>query len=117
MTINRRAFLVASGGLSLAPLIPRTAQNPGVESDAAKDVTRTLARYLVSAKAGDLPAAVRKEAARTLLNWVGISAARLAYAERQRLPESYSDCPNSKCSGRSDSPQRNRLDFRKCLVR
>src|SRR5438477_228233 len=71
MTINRRAFLVASGGLSLAPLIPPTAQNPGVESEAAKDVTRTLARYLVSAKAGDLPAGVRKEAARTLLNWVG----------------------------------------------
>src|SRR5262245_16456276 len=66
--MNRRHFLVASGGLSLSPLVP---QNPGQPDAAAKDVTRTLARYLVSAKAADLPAAVRKEAARTLLNWVG----------------------------------------------
>src|SRR5205814_3424530 len=34
-------------------------------------VTRTLARYVVSTKFADLPPAVCKEAARTLLNWVG----------------------------------------------
>ena len=38
---------------------------------AAKDVTRKLARYVVAAKYEDLPAAVRKEAQRTLLNWAG----------------------------------------------
>ncbi len=38
---------------------------------AAKDVTRKLARYVVSAKYQDLPAPVRKEAQRTLLNWAG----------------------------------------------
>ena len=36
-----------------------------------KDVTRSLAGYVVSARAADLPANVRKEATRTLLNWVG----------------------------------------------
>ena len=36
-----------------------------------KDVTRTLAAYIVSAKYEDLPAPVRKEAQRTLLNWAG----------------------------------------------
>jgi 2-methylcitrate dehydratase PrpD len=36
-----------------------------------KEVTRILARYLVSAKPDDLPAPVRKEATRTLLNYVG----------------------------------------------
>ena len=51
----------------MSPFAP---QNPA-ESEAAKDVTRTLARYIVSAKPGGLPASVRKEAARTLLNWVG----------------------------------------------
>ena len=41
------------------------------EAQAALDVTRILARYVVSARPADLPASVRKEAARTLLNWVG----------------------------------------------
>src|SRR5713101_1442354 len=65
--MNRRRFLLASGGLSLSPLVP---QNP-INSAAATDVTRRLARYIVSAKFADLAAPVRKEAARTLLNWVG----------------------------------------------
>src|SRR5262249_43818912 len=65
--MNRRLFLFATGGLSLSPFAP---QNPA-ETEAAREVTRTLARYIVSAKSGDLPASVRKEAARTLLNWVG----------------------------------------------
>ncbi len=37
----------------------------------SKDVTRKLARYVVAARYEDLPAAVRKEAQRTLLNWAG----------------------------------------------
>ncbi len=39
----------------------------------AKDVTRLLAHYLVTAAYDDLPANVRKEGARTLLNWVGVA--------------------------------------------
>ena len=35
------------------------------------DITRTLARYLLNARYEDLPAAVRHEAARALLNWLG----------------------------------------------
>lgn len=54
----------------MSPFVPQNPSNPG-EAEAAKDVTRTLARYVVSAKAADLPASIRKEAARTLLNWVG----------------------------------------------
>jgi 2-methylcitrate dehydratase PrpD len=65
--MDRRLFLFATGGLSLSPFVP---QNPA-QTEAPKDVTRMLARYLVSAKPADLPASVRKEAARTLLNWVG----------------------------------------------
>ena len=65
--INRRSFLLTSGGLSLAPFAPQTV----IDSGAPNDVTRRLARYIVSAKFTDLPAPVRKEAARTLLNWVG----------------------------------------------
>jgi len=41
-------------------------------SDAgALDVTKRLARYVVSAQPSELPEKVRKEAARTLLNWIG----------------------------------------------
>jgi 2-methylcitrate dehydratase PrpD len=36
-------------------------------------VTRILAQYVVSAKYDDLPANVRKEGVRTLLNWVGVA--------------------------------------------
>jgi 2-methylcitrate dehydratase PrpD len=36
-------------------------------------VTRILAQYLVSAKYDDLPANVRKEGVRTLLNWAGVA--------------------------------------------
>ena len=47
--MDRRLFLLATGGLSLSPFAP---QNPS-ETEPAKDVTRTLARYIVSAKTGD----------------------------------------------------------------
>src|SRR5262244_2348927 len=65
--MDRRLFLFATGGLSLSSFAPQSSQ----PTEAAKDVTRTLARYIVSAKPSDLPASVQKEAARTLLNWVG----------------------------------------------
>jgi 2-methylcitrate dehydratase PrpD len=66
----RRDFLraVALAGLAAdlrgQVAVPEAAQ-------AAIGVTRKLAHYVVSAKAGDVPSAVRKEATRTLLNWVG----------------------------------------------
>src|SRR5262245_1612814 len=68
--MNRRHFLFASGGLSLSSFAPQNPTKPDA-AEAATQVTRTLARYLVSAKPADLPASVRKEAARTTLNWVG----------------------------------------------
>lgn len=66
-TINRRGFLCAVALAGARPAFAQTRAN----TDAARDVTRTLARYIVAARPGDLPEAVRKEAARTLLNWVG----------------------------------------------
>jgi 2-methylcitrate dehydratase PrpD len=65
--MNRRLFLFASGGFTLSPFVR---QSPP-ESTAAMNVTRALARYIVSAKSSDFSADVRKEASRTLLNWVG----------------------------------------------
>jgi 2-methylcitrate dehydratase PrpD len=65
--IHRRGFLLGIGGASLAGATPAQSQ----QQASADDVTRRLARYIVSAKFEDLPASARKEAKRTLLNWVG----------------------------------------------
>jgi 2-methylcitrate dehydratase PrpD len=57
------AFAQASDGAPAAQAKPAP----------AKDVTRTLAHYIVSANYDDLPPNVRKEGVRTLLNWVGVA--------------------------------------------
>src|ERR1700722_13751940 len=79
--MNRRSFMrhtaVAGtiAGTTAATGIPLTAASaaPAEAVTEAKDVTRTLARYLVSARFEDLPEAVRNEAARSLLNWMGVA--------------------------------------------
>ena len=68
---------VFAGALSetaAAETVPAPAQKPAAAPvEAPKDVTRTLAHYVVAAKYDDLPQNVRKEGVRTLLNWVGVA--------------------------------------------
>src|SRR5579862_6506165 len=64
LPLHRRNFF---GALALAGC----ASAEPADDPAAADVTRRLARYIVSSQPADLPQAVRKEARRTLLNWVG----------------------------------------------
>jgi 2-methylcitrate dehydratase PrpD len=78
---DRRTLLQTAAALPLAtagagmafadasPVAPAAQAQPAP----AKGVTRALARYLVSAGYDDLPANVRKEGVRTLLNWVGVA--------------------------------------------
>ena len=61
---DRRSFV---GMMTLAGL----AADAKAEAQPASDVTRKLAHYVVAARPEDLPAAVRAEAVRTLLNWTG----------------------------------------------
>src|SRR3954470_453524 len=75
--IDRRGF-VGAGALGLAALLPGTAaaqSSPSTQAATAAtpppDVTRTLAAYVVKSRPADLPAPVRSEACRTLLNWAG----------------------------------------------
>jgi 2-methylcitrate dehydratase PrpD len=72
--IQRRRWLQRSAILSLAGLGPAL---PAWAVDAAQvdavGVTRQLARYVVQARFEDLPAPVRHEGVRTLLNWVGVA--------------------------------------------
>jgi 2-methylcitrate dehydratase PrpD len=78
--LNRRRFLGASAaasvaaGMAASPLRAQTtAPVTTAPSAPPPKVTQALARYIVNARFGDLPANVRKEGARTLLNWVGVA--------------------------------------------
>lgn len=77
MTLDRRALIRGSALVAaVAASGPQAAQAqvpaPVAASPApTPDVTGALARYIVGARYEDLPANVRKEGARTLLNWVG----------------------------------------------
>jgi 2-methylcitrate dehydratase PrpD len=74
--IDRRQF-VGSSALGLIGLVSdgsaaaQTAPPPAASSGVPADVTKTLAAYVVRAQPEDLPAPVRREACRTLLNWAG----------------------------------------------
>ena len=78
---DRRTLLRSAAALPLATAAANMALAQGSETTSgaaakpapAKDVTRTLAHYLVTASYDDLPANVRKEGMRTLLNWVGVA--------------------------------------------
>src|SRR5262249_60988834 len=73
--VDRRQFVGASA-VGLVGLLPgrRATQDAAASveaSEPAEHVTRTLAEYVVRARPQDLPAPVRAEACRTLLNWGG----------------------------------------------
>jgi 2-methylcitrate dehydratase PrpD len=82
--MNRRSFIrqsaiagttvAASTAAALGAQPAGASEKPPTEAPKeAKDVTQTLAHYLVIAKFDDLPDPVRKEAARSLLNWMGVA--------------------------------------------
>jgi 2-methylcitrate dehydratase PrpD len=78
MLTDRRTFLQTAAALPLAAAGSRVATAEGATaapaaSAPAKGVTQALARYVVTASYDDLPANVRKEGVRTLLNWVGVA--------------------------------------------
>jgi 2-methylcitrate dehydratase PrpD len=78
---DRRTLLQAAAALPLVTATgsvafaegPAAAPAAAAKPAPAKDVTRALAHYLVNANYDDLPANVRKEGVRTLLNWVGVA--------------------------------------------
>ncbi len=78
-TTDRRTLLQTAVALPLAAAAASTAfaQTPDTAPAAAPKptppVTRELAHYLVTASYDDLPANVRKEGVRSLLNWVGVA--------------------------------------------
>src|ERR1700756_1156195 len=68
------ALPLATAGSAMALADAAPAAAPATAKPApAKGITRVLAHYLVTAGYDDLPADVRKEGVRTLLNWVGVA--------------------------------------------
>src|ERR1700760_2641902 len=77
---DRRTFIQAAAALPMTAAAGTAfaqAPSPGAAAKPAlapaKDVTPQLAHYIVTAQYDDLPANVRKEGVRTLMNWVGVA--------------------------------------------
>lgn len=68
--MDRRSFIrnTAMAGTTVATGIPL----PAMTAE-ARDVTGTLAQYIVAARFEDLPEAARTEVGRSLLNWMGVA--------------------------------------------
>jgi 2-methylcitrate dehydratase PrpD len=66
--MDRRNFV---GTLAMVGLAGASAQELRTQDAPVADITRTLAHWIVTSKPDETTPAVRKEAARTLLNWVG----------------------------------------------
>ncbi len=72
-------MFAGAAGTALAQTSPSATQNSETQKPAAAavvappHVTQILAHYVVTANYDDLPANVRKEGVRTLLNWVGVA--------------------------------------------
>jgi 2-methylcitrate dehydratase PrpD len=73
MTVSRRDVLGAATFGAATSLVSSADAQPAaaVPSDGQAGVTRRLAQYVVEARGEDLPANVREQARRTLLNWLG----------------------------------------------
>ncbi|MDO8542045.1 MAG: MmgE/PrpD family protein [Opitutaceae bacterium] len=67
---SAKAAIAALGGMGLRS---PAASGPAVAAVAPEAVTRRLAQYLVSARRAEIPVNVRKEATRTLLNFMGVA--------------------------------------------
>ena len=71
MSLAGLASLAARPACADAPPAPAPLQTRGEGAELPTGVTRALARYVVEARYADVPPLVRKEAQRTLLNWMG----------------------------------------------
>lgn len=68
--MNRRRFLRASaiGGAAVSAC---RAEIPEPDVEPAQDVTKRLAAWVIASRKEDVPAAIRRQGLRTILNWTG----------------------------------------------
>src|SRR5260370_22272341 len=95
--IDRRTFLRASTAVAagaIAPDLALATDNNNKElmaspSTTTPEVTKIVARDVVSARYEDLPANVRKEGIRTLLNWAGVAVGWAHHETHQHQINAY----------------------------
>src|ERR1700743_2867226 len=75
--MDRRAFIATASAAAIGGVAPTVEQASAMEapegSHEARDVTKSLANYVVKARFEDLPERARKEVGRSLLNWMGVT--------------------------------------------
>ena len=102
-SIDRRTFLWATTAIAAGAAAPDFAT--ATESNTIKattdrsptstpEVTKTLARYIVSASYENLPDKVRKEGVRTLLNWVGVAVGGSRHGSVATMKSKAAGCDN-----------------------
>ena len=117
MPLSRRRFLKRSAGVAAAIAAPQpsfaqaaSTQPQVVPPDAngsskSVPITRTIANWVVQSHAGDIPASVRKEAVRSIVNSVGATvggSADEAVTAALRALGPYSGPPKAHLFGRAD---------------
>lgn len=102
--IDRRGFLRASA-IGGAAASVASAEPPQVSGAPARDVTRRLAAWAVSSRKEDVPAAIRREALRTVLNWTGCTVGGSRHETVEiaiRALKPFSGLPQASVLGRKD---------------
>ena len=102
--IDRRGFLRASA-LGGAAASLSSAEPPQTTAEPVRDVTRRLAAWVVASRPEDVPAAIRHEALRTILNWTGCAVGGSAHETVEialRALKPFSGPPQSSVLGRKD---------------
>jgi 2-methylcitrate dehydratase PrpD len=102
--IDRRRFLKASTvGGAAASL--SSAEPPQAATEPVRDVTRRLAAWVVSSRKEDVPAQIRQEALRTVLNWTGCAVGGSAHETVEiaiRALKPFSGAAQASVLGRKD---------------
>ncbi|HJS74410.1 MAG TPA: MmgE/PrpD family protein [Vicinamibacteria bacterium] len=102
MSFSRRSFLKSSGALPGAWSLGLPVRR---ESDDGAGVTRALARFVVESTASDVPESARKEATRTIVNWVGCALGGARHETVHRALEAVSELSGPRAAsvlGRKD---------------
>jgi 2-methylcitrate dehydratase PrpD len=88
MSLSRRSFLKSSGAV---PGVLALSASPLGAEEVGAGVTRVLARFVVDSTWSDIPEAARKEAARSIVNWVGCALGGARHETVDRALEALSE--------------------------
>ncbi len=103
--ITRRIAMAASALTAVVPISAPKAAPMTQPALAPTDVTLRLARHIVAAKAADLPAPVRHEVSRALLNWIGVAIGASRHETIEialRAIKPFAGPPQASLLGRND---------------